>query len=209
MTSPPACPVPGAIGCDSPGLSRRSYVEPEPQVPAHREQDDLGREPVPGERRALHHDRTTVAMKGSHATSLARSPRQPPTQRCPWFCCPLARRRRPHLIGTIPSVSDRCPSCRRRIAATDARCPRCAASVSGVEIEAFGRAVATAVVGRSSPTDAIDVIVGATARKLGSRSSTDATSHIATSPIATSQASRMAASHGAVGTHPHHAATRP
>ena len=32
-------------------------------------------------------------------------------------------------------MSERCPSCRRTIAATDARCPRCGANVSGVEIE--------------------------------------------------------------------------
>ena len=34
--------------------------EPEPQVPVDRELDDLGREPVAGERRPLDYDRTTV-----------------------------------------------------------------------------------------------------------------------------------------------------
>ena len=44
--------------------------EPEPQVPAHRQQDHLGREPVPGERRPLDYDRPTAAATRSHPGSL-------------------------------------------------------------------------------------------------------------------------------------------
>ena len=56
--------------------------EPEPQVPTHRQQDDLGREPEAGERRTSHHDRpTTTPATRFHSVSLTRGRQQPPTQR--------------------------------------------------------------------------------------------------------------------------------
>ena len=54
--------------------------EPEAQVPAHREQDHVGREPIVGERRARHHDATTTTSTRSHPASLTRDHPGPPTQ---------------------------------------------------------------------------------------------------------------------------------
>jgi hypothetical protein len=56
--------------------------QPEPQRPAHRDDDDLGRKPEPSERRTREHGRRTTTAR-SHPATLTPRPGPAPMQQSP------------------------------------------------------------------------------------------------------------------------------